>query len=129
MHSSCILDSVADLLVRNMVLVGNVQKSPIASHLKGLDPSLDFGCQCPALTDIKKVDKMNVRISLTLETSEMFLYLHMIFSLERAAVVWAILERISGFDSSLEMIAPRYLKFSTSSSLCPFMRVWMGFTD
>ena len=37
----------------------------------------------------------------------------MIFSLERAAVVWAILERISGFDPSLEMIAPRYLKFST----------------
>ena len=54
--------------------------------------------------------------SLTLEASEMFLSLHMIFSLERAAVVWAILERISGFDPSLEMIAPRYLKFSTSSS-------------
>ena len=30
----------------------------------------------------------------------------MIFSLERAAVVWAILERISGFDPSLEMIVP-----------------------
>ena len=41
---------------------------------------------------------MSVRISLTLEASEMFLSLHMIFSLERAAVVWAILERISGFD-------------------------------
>ena len=53
----------------------------------------------------------------------MFLSLHMIFSLERAAVVWAILERISGFDPSLEMIAPRYLKFSTSSSLWPFILV------
>ena len=41
----------------------------------------------------------------------------MIFSLERAAVVWAILERISHFDPSLEMIDPRYLKFSTASSL------------
>ena len=40
MHSSCILDSVANLLVRHMVSVGNVQKSTIASHLKGLDPSL-----------------------------------------------------------------------------------------
>ena len=59
---------------------------------------------------------MRIRINLTLEASEMFLSLHMIFSLERAAVVWAILERISGFDPSLEMIAPRYLKFSTSSS-------------
>ena len=56
---------------------------------------------------------MSVRINLTLEASEMFLSLHIILSLERAAVVWAILERISGFDPSLEMIAPRYLKFST----------------
>ena len=40
MHSSCILDSVGDLLVRHMVSVGNVQKSPIASHPKGLGPSL-----------------------------------------------------------------------------------------
>ena len=46
----------------------------------------------------------------------MFLSHHMIFSLERAAVVWAILEGITGFEPSLEMIAPRYLKFSTSSS-------------
>ena len=54
MHSNCILDSVANLLVRHMVFVGNGQKSPIASHLKGLDPSLDFCCQGPALTGIKE---------------------------------------------------------------------------
>ena len=54
MHSSCILDSVANLLVRHMVFVGNVQTSPIASYLKGLDPSLDFCCQGPALTGIKE---------------------------------------------------------------------------
>ena len=54
-HSNFILDSVANLLVRHMVFVGNVQKSPIiASHLKGLDPSLDFCCQGPALTGIKE---------------------------------------------------------------------------
>ena len=40
MHSNCILDSVANLLARHMVFEGNVQKSPIASHLKGLVPSL-----------------------------------------------------------------------------------------
>ena len=34
MYSNCILDSVANLLVRHMVFVGNVQKSPITSHLK-----------------------------------------------------------------------------------------------
>ena len=53
MHSSCILDSVANLLVRHMVFVGNVQNSPIATHLKSLDPSPDFCCQGPALTGIK----------------------------------------------------------------------------
>ena len=52
MHSSCILDSVANLLVRHMVFVGNVQKSPIASHLKGLDPSLYSCCKGPALIGI-----------------------------------------------------------------------------
>ena len=36
------------------VFVGNIQKSPIASHLKGLDPSLDFCCQGPALTGLKE---------------------------------------------------------------------------
>ena len=66
---------------------------------------------------LRKVDKMNVRISLTLEASEIFLSLHMIFSLERAAVAWTILERISGFEPSLEMIVPMFLKFSASSSL------------
>ena len=42
MQPICILDSVANLFVRHMVFVGNVQKSPIASDLKRLDPSLDF---------------------------------------------------------------------------------------
>ena len=75
MHSNCILNSVANLLIRHVVFVGNVQKSPIASHLKGLDPSLNFCCQGPALAGInsRKVDKTSVRISLTLEASEMFL--------------------------------------------------------
>ena len=65
---------------------------------------------------------MSVCISLTLEASEMFWSLHMIFSLWRAAVV---LERISGFDPSLEMIARRYLKFSTSSSLWFFILIYL----
>ena len=53
---------------------------------------------------------------LTLEGSEIFLSLAIIFSLEKAAVVWAILERISGFDPSLEMIVPMFLKFFASFS-------------
>ena len=52
MQYSCIMDPVANLLVHHIVFVGNVQKSPIASHLKGLDPSLKFCCQGPVLTGI-----------------------------------------------------------------------------
>ena len=62
---------------------------------------------------------MSVHISLTLEASEMFLSLHMIFSLERAAVVWAILERISGLDPSLETIAQGELCAATSDLANP----------
>ena len=54
MFSNGILDSVANLLVRHMVFVGNIQKSPIASHLKGLDSSRNFCYQGPALTGIKE---------------------------------------------------------------------------
>ena len=54
MYTNCILDSVANLLVRHMVFVGNIQKSPIAFHLKGLNPSLEFCCHGPTLTGIKK---------------------------------------------------------------------------
>ena len=54
MYSNCILGSIANLLIRHMVFVGNIQKSLIASHLKGLDPSLDFCCQGPALTSIQE---------------------------------------------------------------------------
>ena len=70
------------ILLQTMVFVGNVPKSPIASHLKGLDPSFDFCCQGSALTCIKEGGKMSVRIRLTLEASKMFLSLHMIFSPE-----------------------------------------------
>ena len=54
MHTNCVLDPVANLLVRHMVFVENVQNSPITSHFKGLDPSLDFCYQGPAPTEIKE---------------------------------------------------------------------------
>ena len=47
-RSSC-LDSAANVLVHHIVFVGNVQKYPIASHLKGLDSSFKFCSQGPAL--------------------------------------------------------------------------------
>ena len=54
MYPNFLLDSAAKLLICHMVFAGNVQKSSIASHLKGLDLSFEFCCQGPALTGIKK---------------------------------------------------------------------------
>ena len=54
MHSNCILDSVANLLIRHMVFVGTVQKFPKASQLKDLGLSLEFCCQGTASTSIKE---------------------------------------------------------------------------
>ena len=54
MHSNCILDSAANVLVCHMVFVGNVQMSSMASLLKGLDPSFKFCCQGAALKGIKE---------------------------------------------------------------------------
>ena len=54
MSSNCILDSAENLFLRHVVFVGSVQKSPIVSHLNGLDPSFAFCCQGPALTYINE---------------------------------------------------------------------------
>ena len=67
---------------------------------------------------------MSVRISLTLEASEMFLSLHMVFTLERAAVVWTILERISGFDLG-NTIPPEIKRSLTIGSFTNKLLSWM----
>ena len=52
MHCSCILDYAANLLVRYTVFKEMVRSmSPIACHLKGLDPSFEF---CPSFTGIEE---------------------------------------------------------------------------
>ena len=63
------------------------------------------------------MDNMNINISLTFEASEMFLSFCITFTLQRAAVVWEILEMFSGLNPLLEMIDSRYFKFSTASSI------------
>ena len=57
----------------------------------------------------------------------MLLYLQIGFSFVRAAVACAILERTSGFETSTETIAPRYLKLVTLPSFCLFtlISLWM----
>ena len=53
------------------------------------------------------------RISFTFDPRDMLVSLQIGFGFVRAAVVWAILERTSGFESSSEISAPRYLKLVT----------------
>ena len=53
MHSSWILLQTS-LFITRMVFAGNIQKPSIASHLKGLDLSLNFCCQGLVLTGVKK---------------------------------------------------------------------------
>ena len=67
--------------------------------------------------------KMNVtreRISRVLELREIHLSFQTGFSLVNAAVVYAILESISGLEPSSVMTEPRYLKLVTVSSFRPF---------
>ena len=66
---------------------------------------------------------MSVRISLALESREMFLSLTIGFSQERAAVVWTIQESISGLDHSLEITDQKYMKQFTSSNVWAFILI------
>ena len=65
------------------------------------------------------------RISLILDRRVMFLSFHIGFSLVIAAVVWAILEIISGLDPSSLITEPRYLNLDTVSNHCPFTVIFL----
>ena len=62
------------------------------------------------------MDVTRERISLIFELSAIFLIFQMVLRCVSAAVVWAILARISGLARSLAKNAPRYLKLLTQSS-------------
>ena len=66
----------------------------------------------------RKVDKMSIRVSLALEAREMFLTLHIGFSLERANFVCAFEESISGLDQVSTVC--RSLDFSQKLDVSPF---------
>ena len=62
-------------------------------------------------------------ISRILELRKMLLSFQTGFSLVNAAVVCAILASISGLEPSSVITEPRYLKFVTVSSFCPFILI------
>ena len=68
----------------------------------------------------RKMDVTRERISRMFELREIFLSFQTGFSLVNAADVCAILESISGLETSSVTIEPKYLKLVTVSSFCPF---------
>ena len=68
----------------------------------------------------RKMDVTRERISCNLELREILLSFQTDFNLVSAAIVCAILEGISGLVPSSVVTEPRYLKFVTVSSFCPF---------
>ena len=106
----------ADFIVGDMVLVWDAKQSSEASHFYCLDPPLLVCIRCACLACIQITEMTSARWSFTLVPREMFLSLHMVFSLAIAVAVWAALARISIFDRSSLMIFPRYLKWSSVSS-------------
>ena len=68
----------------------------------------------------RKMDVTRERISRILELTEILLSIKIGFSLVNAAVACAILQSNSGLEPSSVITEPRYLKFVTVSSFCPF---------
>ena len=68
----------------------------------------------------RKMDVTREHISFILELREILSLIQTGFSLVNAAVVYAILESISGLEPSSVITEPRYLKLVTVSSVYPF---------
>ena len=112
-----LLSSVSLLFVGDVVSVGDAEELSEASHLHAPWPVSFSLCWCPRLTGVSRnMNMTRERISLIFELSAIFLSFQMVLSLASAAVVWAILARISGLHPSSAMIAPGYLKLLTQSS-------------
>ena len=68
----------------------------------------------------RKMDVTREHISCILELREILMSFQTGFNFVNAAVVCAILENIADLEPSSVITEPRYLKFVTVSSFCPF---------
>ena len=67
----------------------------------------------------RKMDVTKERISRILELREILLSFQIAFNLVNAAVVFAILDSISGLETSSDTTEPRHLKLVTVSNFYP----------
>ena len=103
------LDFSVNLLIDHTVLVRNVQSSPEKSHLKAC---VNFSNSAVKVHDSQANKNMEMtweRDSFTFDPRDILLSLQMGFSFVRAAVVCAILERISGLKPLSKTTVTRYL--------------------
>ena len=68
----------------------------------------------------REIGVRSERINHIFELGEMLVSFKTGFNLVNAAVACAILESISGLESTSDTTEPRYLKLVTVSSFCPF---------
>ena len=73
----------------------------------------------------RNMDVTKERISLILELREMLLPFPNGLNFVNAAVVYAVLERMSSLEPSSDTMGPRYLKLVTVSSFCPFTLIFL----
>ena len=91
------------------------------------------GLSLPRKSVVRLTDRPYVTLDVyrghktTIQQQRYILSLHISFNFVRAAVAFVILERISGFQPSSEMIARRYFKLVTVSNFCPLtmISVWL----
>ena len=74
----------------------------------------------------RNIEMTRERISFTYDPKDMLFSLQMGFSFVRAAVAYAVLQRVSGLEPSFETTTPRYLNLVTVPSFCPFTFIWQN---
>ena len=110
------------IFIRLMIAIWYAKHPPVAYVFKGLDSPFQVRCQRPALTFIKQYwqDKWIVEFN---HCGAKWWY-HSIASLFRTECACVSLIFTSFIDvPSLVCVDPRYLKWSTSSSVFPFIHM------
>ena len=92
----------------------------MAPNFHYLYSSLEPAVRVHDLQTYRKMDLTRKCINRILELREVLLSFQTGFNLANAAVVCAVLESILGLEPSSVITEPRYLKFVTVSSFCPF---------
>ena len=121
MQYDCITGTFGNLLIRYLVFKGDIQKSPIASHLKTLDSS--FVLLLVSGSHVHKNEYEHAH-QLYFRSKLDNLVLSYELQLWKSCCYLCIPGKDFCFGPPLQIIDPRYSKFSTAFSLPP-SRTWI----